>query len=529
MLELELENIIEKFSSPNELIYQIKNNLKGFTLSKKIYRAKHYSDLAQDYLEAAFIGQQLCQFAERINLNIQFNFMYNSIIEFKLKPKKRYIKKLAFLIFKFGQVETGDDGELNTDFLEELYEYRDNLEQFKHQFPEIVDDYYANFINGEYYEYDPIENKEFFDKEFSKFPERKYGFNKSAYSNKINQEFYTSVDSVIIPHSSDFKLILKEYSGIETIDFIKADFFAIGNITYLISDGLIVHFPFDSFIKAKNCAGEVFDEDTEIYRDTGRWIQGLLTYRRWIAKYSEKENLRGYPIDMSEDILENKIQDMFANPPVMCFYLSSYGDHILVKDDKHSYFFFGTDKLNQNELGFLGNKLSKLFNTTANLAGFQIVIKCPWEQLNDETFEEICYDIIYHNPKFDNSTIRKMGKSRSRDGGRDIVVLTNSWPGKPSKKFIFQCKYKQPNSSLRASNVLDISDTITQHGASGYGIMTNVVIDATLYDKMDGISRNLSVDMEDYSVYQLERILACYPHIKERHFKPILKTENLSN
>lgn len=526
MLEIDFEKIHETFKSPDEIGDQLSSNVEGFKFRKKIYRARHYSDLAQDYLEAAYIGEQLCQYAERINLSSESNYMYDNVVELFLKPKTEHIDKLSKLIFKYGCLYGGNDEDLNLEFIEELNEYRDNLEQFKHQFPELVDDYYANFINGEYYEYDPIENKEFFDKEFSKFPERKYGFNKSAYSNKINQEFYTSVDSVLIPHSSDFKLILKEYSGIETIDFIKADFFAIGNITYLISDGLIVHFPFDSFIKAKNCAGEVFDGDTEIYRDAGRWMQGLLTYRRWIAKYSEKENLRGYPIDMSEDILENKIQDMFANPPVMSFYLSSYGDHILVKDDKHSYFFFGTDKLNQNELGFLGSKLSKLFNITANLAGIQIVIKCPWEQLNDETFEEICYDVIYHNPKFDNTTIRKMGKSKSRDGGRDIVVLTHSRPGKPSQKFIFQCKYKQPNSSLRASNVLDISDTITQYGASGYGIMTNVVIDATLYDKMDGISRNLSVDMDDYSVYQLERILACYPQIKERHFKPILQTEN---
>lgn len=526
MLEIDFEKIHETFTSSDEIVHQLSSSVQGFKFRKKIYRARHYSDLAQDYIEAAYIGEQLCQYAERINLDGESNYLYDSVVELFLKPKIEHINELGKLIYKFGCLYNGSYEDLNLEFIEGLNEFRENLEQFKHEFPELVDDYYANFINGEYYEYDPVENKDFFDREFSKFPERKFGFNKSAYSNKIGQDFYTSLDSVIIPHSSDFNLILKEYSGIENIDFIKADFFAIGNITYLISEGLIVHFPFDSFIKAKNCVGEAFEEDEEIYRDVGRWIQGFLTYRRWVAKYSEKENFRGYPYDMSEEILENKNQDEFANPPVICFYLSLYGDHILVKDNKYSYFFFGSDKLNQKELGFLGNKLSTLFNTTSNLAGIQIEINCPWAQLNNETFEDVCYDIIYHNPKFDNSTIRKIGKSKSRDGGRDITVQTHSRPGKPAQKYIFQCKFQKINSSLTASKVLDISDTIRQYGASGYGVMTNVVIDATLYDKMDGLSRNLSVEMEDYSVYKLERILACYPQIKQRHFRAILQTEN---
>jgi predicted translin family RNA/ssDNA-binding protein len=526
MLEIDFDKLNETFSSSDEIKHQIDNNKEGFKFRKKIYRAKFYSDLAQDYLEAAYIGEQLCQFAERINLSGESNYMYDSIIELTLKPKTENIEELSRLIYKYCRVCSGEDQDLNLEFIEELNEYRDNLEQISHTFPELVDDYYANFINGEYYEYDPKENKDFFDKEFSLFPERKHGFNKSAYSNIIKQDFYASIDSLIIPHDSDFNLILKKYLGIQTIDFIKADFLAIGNITYLISEGLIVHFPFDSFIKAKHCAGEALEAEKEIYRDSGRWMQGFLTYHRWIAKYNEKENLRGYPYDLSEEILRKESQDMFVNPSVVCFYLSSYGDHILVKDDKYSYFFFGTDKLNHKELGFLGNKLSLLFNATANLAGIQIEINCPWEQLNNETFEEVCFDIIYHNPKFDNYTIRKMGKAKSRDGGRDIVVFTNSRPGKPAQKFIFQCKYQQPGSSLSGSRVQDISDTITQYGASGYGIMTNVVIDSTLYDKMDGIRKTLSVEIEDYSVYQLERILAYYPQIKQRHFKAIIQTEN---
>lgn len=120
--------------------------------------------------------------------------------------------------------------------------------------------------------------------------------------------------------------------------------------------------------------------------------------------------------------------------------------------------------------------------------------------------------------KFDNTTIRKMGKSRSRDGGRDIIVYTQARLGYQKEKYIFQCKYLRPGGSLTAKKVTDISDTIEQYNAQGYGIMTSVVIDATLYDKLDAIATKKQIRSEEYSVYELERILARQPALRERHF-----------
>ncbi len=48
--------------------------------------------------------------------------------------------------------------------------------------------------------------------------------------------------------------------------------------------------------------------------------------------------------------------------------------------------------------------------------------------------------------------------------------------------------------------------------------MTSGVIDPTLYDKIDGIRRNRKIKFEHWSVYELERFLAKYPSIKNRHF-----------
>lgn len=519
MLEIDFDKIHEIFSSPDQIKEQLDESLDIFKFRVKIYRARHYSDLAQDCLEASYIGDRLCAFSERINVTKESNYMYDSIVEFTLKPINT--RELSDLIFWFGQVYSDRDEDLGHEFTEGLLEYRDNLDNIDFQFPELVDDYYANYINGEYFEYDPEDNKEFFDKEFASYPERKFGFNKSAFSRKIGHNFYSSLDSVIVPKECDFNLVLKEYSGIENIEFVAADFFAFGNITYLISNGFIIHFPFDAFLQAKNCAHQVLRKKEEHYVQDGQWMQGFLSYRRWIAHYNDKENLRGYPDDRSSQILETKHTEEqgWGNPPLNSFYISSYGDNILVKDSNFSYFFFGADKLMIQELGFLSSNLSKLFSTSANLAGLNVEIKCPWEQLDDESFEELCFDIIYYNPKFDNTTIRKMGKAKSRDGGRDITVHTHSRPGRPSIKYIFQCKYLKAGSSLTGTKVQDISDTVTQFNAKGYGVITNVVIDSTLYDKLDGIARNLQIEVEDYSVYKLERIISGYPQIKKRHFK----------
>ena len=133
-------------------------------------------------------------------------------------------------------------------------------------------------------------------------------------------------------------------------------------------------------------------------------------------------------------------------------------------------------------------------------------------------------DVIYYNPKFDSSTIRKMGKSRSRDGGRDIEVFTRSRPGYEPEKFIFQCKFIKPDSSLSSTKLVGITDVVDQYGASGYGIMTSGVIDSTLYDKIDGIGRNRGIQFEHWSVYELERFLAKHPNIKDRHFGKLIST-----
>ena len=110
-----------------------------------------------------------------------------------------------------------------------------------------------------------------------------------------------------------------------------------------------------------------------------------------------------------------------------------------------------------------------------------------------------------------------MGKSRSRDGGRDIVVHGRERLGKLPTKWLVQCKLITNDGTVGAGKV-NMSDAIDQYGAGGYCVMTSGHIDATLYDKLDGIAQNRSIETDDWDRLKLERFLAHHPHIRTRYF-----------
>lgn len=146
-------------------------------------------------------------------------------------------------------------------------------------------------------------------------------------------------------------------------------------------------------------------------------------------------------------------------------------------------------------------------------------LACDWPTLTDEQFEQLCYDVILTIPRFDPDTIRKHGKSRSRDGGRDIEIFDMPRPREGGRrKWIFQCKLVSRPGSLSAAKVVDIGDMLDHYDVGGYGVMTSAPIDATLYDKLDAVCDRRAVEKMTFSVLELERALARNPVIRERYF-----------
>ena len=422
---------------------------------------------------------------------------YFARLDFEVIPSDALT--IARLLWEYAAVF--DDQERHPRIARRVYSSLDKYSialdsQNEFTFPELVEDYYANLVGGGYQE-------EYADshlrKIYSEFPERRFQYWKSALGRSTGVVFYASTEGWIVPPETDLQSLLKSCAGAPSdVVFHEADLQLVDGKAYVANRDHITELPLASFSRALCCKVNAIKPDP----------------------YSENRFWSGFLWKTNETYFDS-IRDtfIFPNPSNILFSIDDYGDVILAQADQYYYIFFGAHKLNQPEIIRLRDSLATAFELVDSISGLKGTLSCHWETLNDEQFERLCYDIIYYNPKFDNSTIRKMGKSRSRDGGRDIEVYTRAKSGHSPEKYIFQCKLVRGNKSLSGSKLTGISDILDQHGAQGYGIMTSGVIDATLYDKLDGIARNKITKVETWSVLELERFLSANPNIKGRYFK----------
>ena len=66
--------------------------------------------------------------------------------------------------------------------------------------------------------------------------------------------------------------------------------------------------------------------------------------------------------------------------------------------------------------------------------------------------------------------------------------------------------------------MVQISDTVDQYGAMGFAVMTNAIIDATLFDKLESISERRGIEQEVWSGMELERFLQGHCDLLTRYF-----------
>jgi len=84
--------------------------------------------------------------------------------------------------------------------------------------------------------------------------------------------------------------------------------------------------------------------------------------------------------------------------------------------------------------------------------------------------------------------------------------------------WICQCKLVKAGKSLAASKV-DVATPVLQHNPDGYLLMTNVQIDGTIYDLLDGIARTVGKACESRSKMEIERLLLRNATIRKRYFE----------
>ncbi len=411
-------------------------------------------DIADDYYVALILGENIADFCKKISYLKGDNY-----IQFICEVKD--IVGLANKLAWYSQ--------LNEDEYAEFYSNFDLQNKDKLYFPKLADSVLANEVAGE----DDL-GEESVKELHCKYPERRHMFWRSFVSNNVGYNFYLSRESWIVPLESDLIELLKQYGGFEDElpPLEEAKYLSILNDKPIVFNNTsVVFFPQKILFIAQTCARDI-----------------------WINECKNKY----YDIqDFHQEI--KKIS------------LAKEGDILIVSDQSYQYVFF-RDSLEKVKY----DKLEEYFNIFRGLVGKPTEIACPWHKLNDEQFEELCYHIIRKHYK--PAKIRKMGKSRSRDGGRDIEFHTPNRLGTDSKKWIVQCKLIRNGSSLTGSKINNIMDTIAQYGARGFCVMTSSVIDSGLYDKLDNIKRNYGIEIDEWSKLEIEKFLDKHQELRDRYF-----------
>ena len=181
--------------------------------------ANSHLDIMQDYLDVSYISENIAKFSEIIDYgNAERDTYYLSFIV-SFKPIQ--IQELTDFIYgnckSYSKSYDISEEEL-LDYNERMVDYESKLEEIEFRFPDLIDNYYANLVNAGYYQIAADyhdDEEEYLETEFKKYPERKYGYWKSAASFKLKAEIFVSSEAWIIPTKYGIEEILKDYSGIE--------------------------------------------------------------------------------------------------------------------------------------------------------------------------------------------------------------------------------------------------------------------------------------------------------------------------
>ncbi|EWG68202.1 MULTISPECIES: hypothetical protein [unclassified Enterobacter] len=471
-----------------------------------------YFDLCDDYLEAIWAGERLastCQHARAVSYYNSEN--HKSFIKLSLtKPNEKFHEALRDCIILYKQY----DGSLYSEppleyskIIDAVISIENDLDNFNIKVPALHDFYYANLIGGKYFEMMSDVPDEY-RSEINKYPERALGFWKSAYSSKIGDRCYTSPDAWILPNTVDinnfFKVTEQNYNF---ESFIPSSIVVLKGVSYTTSDVIISYFPMNHYFKSKVCSS------IELSRDEYRWPPDPFDWSNSTFTYSPYNNFLRELIDHDSSLLSQK-------PTHEQCYVDPNGTLVIVDDGNFYHLLYDTAELKLSQIKNFNETLGEVLLSTGINIGFSAGLTYNWSEIDDEQFEQLCYDIIYSHPRFNNETIRKLGKSRSRDGGRDIQVydIPTERLMEP-KKWIFQCKLVTGAGSLSATKLTDVGDMLDSYDVEGFGVFTNTIIDATLYDKLDKVCSKRNVEQLNFSALEIEKELIRKPYIRMKYFK----------
>lgn len=460
-----------------------------------------YIDLCSDLLDASWALETLGSYADTIESEAGSGYFKPNITAVLrgLRPGLRAALEDCALVFNEEESETGRLDKIRG----RINDYEDELHVRSPRLPNIVDWYFANLMiaNGEL----RSEAPDAYRYQMTMFPERQVDFFRSAYSTALGGDCYASNEGWLLPEfvhvDRFFETTGQKY---RLGEFLNGEILTLGRRPVVIAEELIAKFPMGQFFRSQICAGFAASKGDDV-SDTGMfdWLD-----TPFLPTFAETNSFGSYRAGEMKQAIHN----------AQCL-IHKTGSLVIIDDKSFRHLIYDTAPLNIVAVKRLHEHAAETTGRLARAIGTAGSLACNWATLSDEDFEQLCYDLIFVHPQYNSETIRKLGKSRSRDGGRDIEVFEIiRQPAGNRRKWIFQCKLIKNGASLGASKVLDIGDMLEQYGPQGFGVLTSAPIDATLYDKLDRVCGHRNVEQRHMSVYELERALSRYPTIRDRYF-----------
>lgn len=473
---------LPSFGRTNSLIDICKDIVDVSWAAEKLSECVDGYDFAEDYLASEY----------RTRAKLTLNGIHSNI---------RTTLIDCWLALADDEVAEGPDSQRAEQLRTDISNYEDTLDDVNPRIPEIVDWYYVNLVMGANHEFQS-EAPQYLEEQLARHPERRAGFFRSAFSGRMGAITYMSENAWVVPASVAIDTFFELTNQPVRLDeFTAGELFTLNGQSYVLSGADTVLFPMSYYFKCRSCLSLARTDSAEWPLDRFEWNDGAFSFQSDLSRrrHTLPDTLR-------------------SSPRETCFVHRS-GSMIFVADGTHHHFLYDTAFLNQYAAKEINDRLASLSGRLSASLGISAGHQFNWASLSDEGFERLCYDLIYADPKFNFETLQKMGKSRSRDGGRDIVVFeTKHGQITNPRKWIFQCKLVTDGSSLTGTRLTDVGDMLDQYGAKGFGVMTSAIIDSTLYDKLNAVCGKRDVAQQHSSVLELERRLARYPGIRERYF-----------
>jgi hypothetical protein len=445
-----------------------------------------YLDLAADFIDASLIAERLGAGASRRSMSWA-TVGHASVVRLELDGYDPKLMSLdlasiaAFISFPNQQAELLRDE--YEELVEARYVHEEAMEQAQLLFPEIADHYLGNLLMS----YGEWDEPEVLREHLQRHPERRYGFFIMKSVRPQGLPVLSSDGELILPSEVSLDETLKSlgYGGEKPL---PARLVMTEREANFIGDHVVLGVRADLVTQAIACGDDFV---RRLQSQPGSY--DLVSFQGRPAAFDDR-------------------------PTSFVGELSGFA---VLKCAGFTIVFFNAEPVFGQKRSVHADLLLSLGTSLHDGGAAGPARGLAWDDLDDELFEQLCWDYLYASPHFDRDRLEKVGKSRSRDGGRDIVAWTNRAAPfyRAPVKYIFQCKHIGADESLTPRHIRSIADVIEQYGAGGYGVMTCGYIDATLHDRIDAIGVSRKVDVRKLDRFQLERFVCARPRLMDKYFK----------